>query len=65
MLRADKSGCFELPTEYDVNGVRINDVIIDENILPKNAYVLIGPRKVDITLAVPESTSVFADIEQL
>jgi hypothetical protein len=65
MLRIDESGCFEIPTEYDVNGIRINDIIIDENTLPKGQYVLVGPRKVDITLPIPKETKVFAEIEHL
>lgn len=65
LLRVDDSGCFEVPTVYDTNGVRINEVVIDDNTLPKGAYVLIGPRKVDITLTVPKETKVYAEIEML
>lgn len=65
MLRVGDSGCFELPSEYNVNGVRINNIVIDNNILPPSTHVFVNPRKVTIKLIIPKDIKVYADIVQL
>jgi hypothetical protein len=65
MVRIDDSNCFGLPIEYDNTGIRINNISIDENILPESSYIFHGPRKVDISIRVPEGTTVIADITEL
>ena len=65
MVRIDDSNCFGLPIEYDISGVRIDNIIIDENVLPSGVYVFNGPRKVDISVRIPSGTKVMADITEL
>ena len=65
MVKIDDSRCFGLPVEYDVKGVKIIEVSIDNNIIPKSRYAPIGERKVDINLVLPKETAVYAEIEQL
>ena len=65
LVRIDDSNYFAVPAEKDVEGVRIREVIIDNNTLPSSAYRLSGPRKVGITIRVPDDIIVSAEIDEL
>ena len=62
LCRIENSNDFAVPSEYDVEGVRIESIIIDDNTLSEDSYTLIGPRKVDITHRVPDEVPVYAEI---